>query len=163
MSENESDNEYTVEFTEDGFVSVAWGRNPAPPINDVEGCVSKEVNPRLLGRKAKNDFGKKPLSSPERDSNLALPILGSKVQHKTDTLDYCSTKTAPQIIHYYVNSSCPSEVKTQNGHQRVHLDVMQAIITMMQHCCVSHVSFITAFCYAAVLFLLAVLDHCVLD
>nr|CAD7460787.1 unnamed protein product [Timema tahoe] len=35
MSENESDNEYTVEFTEDGFVSVAWGRNPAPPINEV--------------------------------------------------------------------------------------------------------------------------------
>nr|CAD7414182.1 unnamed protein product [Timema cristinae] len=38
------------------------------------------------------------LSSPERDSNLALSALGSKVQHKTNTLDYYFTKADPQII-----------------------------------------------------------------
>nr|CAD7443786.1 unnamed protein product [Timema bartmani] len=47
MSENESDNEYTVEFTEDGFVSVAWGRNPAPPINSYVGKTTGST--RLTG------------------------------------------------------------------------------------------------------------------
>nr|CAD7413502.1 unnamed protein product [Timema poppensis] len=41
----------------------------------------EEVNPHLRGRRVKNHLGKTTPSSPDRDSNLDLPVLSSKAQH----------------------------------------------------------------------------------
>ncbi|CAG2060038.1 unnamed protein product [Timema podura] len=47
----------------------------------------EEVNPHLCGGRAENHLGiTPPHSSPERDSNLDLPILGSLAQQKTSAL-----------------------------------------------------------------------------
>nr|CAD7418175.1 unnamed protein product [Timema poppensis] len=41
----------------------------------------EEVNPHLRGGRVENHLGKKNLSSPDRDSNLDLPVLSSRAQH----------------------------------------------------------------------------------
>nr|CAD7572985.1 unnamed protein product [Timema californicum] len=41
----------------------------------------EEVNPHLRGGRTKNHLGKTTLSSPDQDSNLDLPVLGSRAQH----------------------------------------------------------------------------------
>nr|CAD7610387.1 unnamed protein product [Timema genevievae] len=41
----------------------------------------EEVNPHLRGGRVENHLGKTPSSSPDRDSNLDLPVLGSRTQH----------------------------------------------------------------------------------
>nr|CAD7603173.1 unnamed protein product [Timema genevievae] len=41
----------------------------------------EEVNPHLRGGRVENHLGKTTLSSPDRDSNLDFPILGSRAQH----------------------------------------------------------------------------------
>ncbi|CAG2054901.1 unnamed protein product [Timema podura] len=41
----------------------------------------EEVNPHLRGGRVENHLGKTTLSSPERDSNLDLPVLGGLAQH----------------------------------------------------------------------------------
>nr|CAD7434392.1 unnamed protein product [Timema monikensis] len=46
----------------------------------------EEVSPHLLGRRVENYFEKATSSSPERDSNLDLPVLGGLVQHETSAL-----------------------------------------------------------------------------
>nr|CAD7399911.1 unnamed protein product [Timema poppensis] len=43
--------------------------------------VLEEVNPHLRGRRVENHLGKTPPSSPDRDSNLDLPVLSSRAQH----------------------------------------------------------------------------------
>ncbi|CAG2064191.1 unnamed protein product, partial [Timema podura] len=43
--------------------------------------VKKEVNPHLRGRRVENHLGKTTPSSPDRDSNLDLPVLGGRAQH----------------------------------------------------------------------------------
>nr|CAD7204323.1 unnamed protein product [Timema douglasi] len=40
-----------------------------------------EVNPHLRGGRVENHLGETPLSSPDRDSNLDLPVLSSQAQH----------------------------------------------------------------------------------
>nr|CAD7454679.1 unnamed protein product [Timema tahoe] len=40
-----------------------------------------EVNPHLRGGRVENHLGKATPSSPDRDSNLDLPVLGSRAQH----------------------------------------------------------------------------------
>nr|CAD7606411.1 unnamed protein product [Timema genevievae] len=40
-----------------------------------------EVNPHLRGGRVENLLGKTTLSSPDRDSNLDLPVFGSRAQH----------------------------------------------------------------------------------
>nr|CAD7445922.1 unnamed protein product [Timema bartmani] len=40
-----------------------------------------EVNPHLRGGRVENHLGKTTLSSPDRDSNLDLPVLGGRAQH----------------------------------------------------------------------------------
>ncbi|CAG2058665.1 unnamed protein product [Timema podura] len=50
---------------------------------------SKEIlgsDPHLRGGRLKNHSGKTSPSSPDRDSNLELPILGSQAQHEPSTL-----------------------------------------------------------------------------
>nr|CAD7414528.1 unnamed protein product [Timema poppensis] len=41
----------------------------------------EEVNPHLRGEKVENHLGKTTPSSPDRDSNLDLPVLSSRAQH----------------------------------------------------------------------------------
>nr|CAD7400531.1 unnamed protein product [Timema poppensis] len=41
----------------------------------------EEVNPHLRGGRVENHLGKPPPSSPDRDSNLDLPVLSSRAQH----------------------------------------------------------------------------------
>nr|CAD7257652.1 unnamed protein product [Timema shepardi] len=43
-------------------------------------------DPRLRGERVENHVGKTPLSSPKRDSNIDLSVLGSIAQQKTSTL-----------------------------------------------------------------------------
>nr|CAD7256964.1 unnamed protein product [Timema shepardi] len=45
----------------------------------------EEVNPHLRGGRVENHLGKTPTSSPDRDSNLDLPILSSRSQHDKRT------------------------------------------------------------------------------
>nr|CAD7259138.1 unnamed protein product [Timema shepardi] len=42
----------------------------------------EEVNPHLRGGRVENHLGKEKNSSPDRDSNLDLPVLNSRAQHK---------------------------------------------------------------------------------
>nr|CAD7394290.1 unnamed protein product [Timema cristinae] len=41
----------------------------------------EEVNPHLRGGRVENHLGKTTPSSPDRDSNLDLPVLSSRAQH----------------------------------------------------------------------------------
>nr|CAD7571741.1 unnamed protein product [Timema californicum] len=47
-----------------------------PPVS-----VTKKVNPHLRGGRVENHLGKTTPSSPDRDSNLDLPVLSSRAQH----------------------------------------------------------------------------------
>nr|CAD7458649.1 unnamed protein product [Timema tahoe] len=51
----------------------------------------EEANPHLRGGRVENHSGKTTPSSPDRDSNLDLPVLGSLAQHKTSALANCAT------------------------------------------------------------------------
>nr|CAD7573737.1 unnamed protein product [Timema californicum] len=48
---------------------------------EVEKVVLEEVNPNLRERRVENHLGKTTPSSPDRDSNLDLPVLSSRAQH----------------------------------------------------------------------------------
>nr|CAD7570251.1 unnamed protein product [Timema californicum] len=47
----------------------------------VEAVELEEVNPHLRGGRVENHLGKTTPSSPDRDSNLDLPVLGGRAQH----------------------------------------------------------------------------------
>nr|CAD7199334.1 unnamed protein product [Timema douglasi] len=47
----------------------------------------EEVNPHLRGGRVENHLGKATPSSPDRDSNLDLPVLSSRAQHDKRALD----------------------------------------------------------------------------
>nr|CAD7409196.1 unnamed protein product [Timema cristinae] len=58
----------------------------------------EEVNPYLRGGRVENHLGKNPVSSPDRDSNLDLPVLSSRAQHdkrKSPHTGLASAMTAP--------------------------------------------------------------------
>nr|CAD7573026.1 unnamed protein product [Timema californicum] len=50
-------------------------------LQGIEKVELKEVNPHLRGGRVENHLGKTPPSSPDRDSNLDLPVLSSRAQH----------------------------------------------------------------------------------
>nr|CAD7400793.1 unnamed protein product [Timema poppensis] len=52
----------------------------------------EEVNPHLCGGRVEHHLGKTTPSSPNGDSNLNLPVLGSLAHHKTRTLTNYATK-----------------------------------------------------------------------
>nr|CAD7259969.1 unnamed protein product [Timema shepardi] len=63
---------------------VCWGKKEllAAPTNQRIGKVElEEVNPHLRGGRVENHLGKTTPSSPDRDSNLDLPVLNSRAQH----------------------------------------------------------------------------------
>nr|CAD7202666.1 unnamed protein product [Timema douglasi] len=55
----------------------------------------EEVNPHLRGGRVENHLGNPPPSSPDRDSNLDLPVLSSRAQHDKRVL---SLRTSPSLI-----------------------------------------------------------------
>nr|CAD7195424.1 unnamed protein product [Timema douglasi] len=67
---------------------------------------TEEVYPHLSGGRMDNLFGKTTLSTPDRDSNLDLPIISSLVYCESSALDHADTeagKTTP---------SSPTEIRT---------------------------------------------------
>nr|CAD7431314.1 unnamed protein product [Timema monikensis] len=58
----------------------------------------EEVNPHLRGGRMENHLGKAPASSPDRDSNLNLPVLSSRAQHD---------KRVSQLRHRGVEGGAP--------------------------------------------------------
>nr|CAD7410998.1 unnamed protein product [Timema poppensis] len=64
----------------------------------------EEVNPHLSGGRMENHLGKTSLSSPDRDSNLDLPVLSSRAQHD---------KCVSQLRHRVDSSELP------NAHRRL--------------------------------------------
>nr|CAD7203957.1 unnamed protein product [Timema douglasi] len=73
-----------------------------------EGRIGKvdleEVNPHLSGGRVENHLGKTTPSSPDRDSNLDLPVLSSRTQHD---------KCVSQLRHREV--SCELSVSTKEA------------------------------------------------
>nr|CAD7420525.1 unnamed protein product [Timema poppensis] len=69
-----------------GKTSYFTMSNVAGSVEDIEVNVEvatkpEEVSPHLRGGRVENHFGKNPPSSPDRDSNLDLPVLSSLAQH----------------------------------------------------------------------------------
>nr|CAD7261363.1 unnamed protein product [Timema shepardi] len=65
----------------------------------------EEVSLHLRGGRVENHSVKITPSSPDRDSNLGLPVLGSLTQHKSSVLANYSTKEKPSPVH-------PTEIRT---------------------------------------------------
>nr|CAD7394504.1 unnamed protein product [Timema cristinae] len=79
-----------------GYLSEVLAQNPVSMVPaklisvyvtsvGLEGCAIKveleEVNPHLRGGRVENHLGKTTPSSPDRASNLDLPVLSSRAQH----------------------------------------------------------------------------------
>nr|CAD7608541.1 unnamed protein product [Timema genevievae] len=70
-----------------------------PPMPNIDQLIKvKEVNPLLRGGREENHLGKTTPSSPEKDSNLDLPVLGRLAQHKTSALANYATETAVTLV-----------------------------------------------------------------
>nr|CAD7572543.1 unnamed protein product [Timema californicum] len=63
----------------------------------------EEVNPHLLGGRVENHIGKTTPSSPDRDSNLDLPVLSIRAQHDKRFLDTDTELMDPNPHRYSVN------------------------------------------------------------
>nr|CAD7569548.1 unnamed protein product [Timema californicum] len=57
----------------------------------------EKVNPHLRGGRVENHLGKTTPSSPDRDSNLDLPVLSSQAQHDKHIRDMNSSGLLPNI------------------------------------------------------------------
>nr|CAD7442726.1 unnamed protein product [Timema bartmani] len=60
-------------------------------VNELGRLNLEEVNPHLRGGKVKNHLGNTTPRSPDRDSNLNLPVLSSLAQHETSVLTNYAT------------------------------------------------------------------------
>nr|CAD7431509.1 unnamed protein product [Timema monikensis] len=72
----------------------------------------EEVNPHLRGGRVENNLGKNTPSSPDRDSNLDLPVLGSRAQHdkRINTQDDAISHNGEESTkHLSSQISCKSE------------------------------------------------------
>nr|CAD7571517.1 unnamed protein product [Timema californicum] len=65
----------------------------------------EEVNPHLCGGRVENLLGKTTSSSPERDSNHDLPVLGSIAQQKTSALANFATEAGIHFLTFLFHSS----------------------------------------------------------
>nr|CAD7452944.1 unnamed protein product [Timema tahoe] len=59
----------------------------------------KEVHPHLRGRRVENHFGKTTLSTPDQDSNLDLPVIGSLVYYESSALDHAVFEAVQHFRH----------------------------------------------------------------
>nr|CAD7397415.1 unnamed protein product [Timema cristinae] len=61
----------------------------------------EEVNPHLRGGRVENHLGKTTPSSPDRDSNLNLPVLSSRAQHDKRVLGLMLVRSCLSSASYY--------------------------------------------------------------
>nr|CAD7400384.1 unnamed protein product [Timema cristinae] len=61
----------------------------------------EEVNLHLRGGRVENHLGKTTPSSPDRDSNLDLPVLSSRAQHETSALANYATEAGLKSCQLY--------------------------------------------------------------
>ncbi|CAG2060025.1 unnamed protein product [Timema podura] len=78
--------------------SVKTNKSKAVLLQELGRLNLEEVNLHLYGGKVKNHLGKTTLSSPDQDSNLNLPDLGSLAQHKTSTLANPATEAESIVL-----------------------------------------------------------------
>nr|CAD7587593.1 unnamed protein product [Timema genevievae] len=74
----------TIQYMEDWTVGIleTEGQHMSPANTDELGRLNlEEVNPHLRGGRVENHLGKTTPSSPDRDSNLDLPVLEGLAQH----------------------------------------------------------------------------------
>nr|CAD7570834.1 unnamed protein product [Timema californicum] len=74
----------------------------------------EEVNSHLRGGRVENHLGKTTPSSPDRDSNLDLPVLSSRAQHDKRTAEVYSMQFKVYIFNFKF-SSCVSCVQATGG------------------------------------------------
>nr|CAD7195826.1 unnamed protein product [Timema douglasi] len=73
----------------------------------------EEVNPHLRGGRVENHLRKTTTSSPDRDSNLDIPVLGSRAQHD---------KRASQLRHRGgFSPDCDSNLGSRAQHETIEL------------------------------------------
>nr|CAD7432311.1 unnamed protein product [Timema monikensis] len=75
----------------------------------------EEVNPHLRGGIVENHLGKTAPSSPDRDSNLDLPVLSSRVQHKRFTRPEIRTSISPSSAVELNTTSALANYATEAG------------------------------------------------
>nr|CAD7263295.1 unnamed protein product [Timema shepardi] len=76
----------------------------------------EKVNPHLRGGRVENHLGKTTPSSPDRDSNLDLPVLSSRAQH--DKRVFFFMLTGRLVIDWQLRRKNLSEVATINGEKK---------------------------------------------
>nr|CAD7265276.1 unnamed protein product [Timema shepardi] len=82
---------YTTEPTvRKGYQPSQYSSTLKSPINGIGKVELEEVSPHLRGRRVENHLGKTAPSSPDRDSNLDLPVLSSRAQHGKRKMDLTS-------------------------------------------------------------------------
>nr|CAD7414861.1 unnamed protein product [Timema poppensis] len=88
----------------------------------------EEVNPHLRGGRVENHLGKTAHSSPDRDSNLDLPVLSSRAQHDKRCFKKKSTLKSHLITHgdhrphkCYVCGKCFKSNGNLNSHILSHM------------------------------------------
>nr|CAD7202682.1 unnamed protein product [Timema douglasi] len=70
----------------------------------------EEMNPHLRGGRVENHLGKTTPSSPDRDSNLDLPVLSSRAQHAL--ANYATEAVHPTEIRAWFSPSSAVELNT---------------------------------------------------
>nr|CAD7397754.1 unnamed protein product [Timema cristinae] len=94
--------------------------NPQHSLDGIGKVELEEVNPHLRGGRVENHLGKTTPSSPDRDSNLDLPVLSSRAQHDTRDL---------RIIPLITNLLLPADESVDLSTQ---LSVGEHAFTQMQ-------------------------------
>nr|CAD7407175.1 unnamed protein product [Timema cristinae] len=63
---------------------------------------------KFLGCILEDNFGKTPLSTPDRDLNLNIPFIRSLVYHERSTLDHAATEAVAIWLNLWESSTLPS-------------------------------------------------------
>ncbi|CAG2056064.1 unnamed protein product [Timema podura] len=79
---------------------------------------SEDVNPHLRGGRGESHLGKTTPSSPNRDYNLDLPVLGSLAQHETSALANYATEEGAVFEVSMSNSYSPFSVANLKSWRR---------------------------------------------
>nr|CAD7411124.1 unnamed protein product [Timema cristinae] len=85
----------------------------------------EEVNPHLRGGRVENHLGKTTPSSPDRDSNLDLPVLSSRAQHDTSALANYASEAEVDELKYL-------ETVLTGRKKEVDTEFIQALLAIVQ-------------------------------
>nr|CAD7409547.1 unnamed protein product [Timema cristinae] len=77
----------------------------------------EEVNLHLHGGRVKNHLGKTPLSSPDRDSNLDLPVLSSRAQHDKRVVDARAGPGTKSLTKFKSKNKKKLKLKSDNSQK----------------------------------------------